>query len=422
MELIDEFIERYTKEFDFYNQAAWMAQRKLDTNLQAAGVRSIVTARAKAVARCEDKCRQRNAKRDGGYSSIGEIYDDMVDLAGVRVALYFPAELDQVEGMIKRLFDVSITKKFPDPDKAHDDRRFSGYWATHYRVQLKEDDLTGSEKRYAAARIEIQVASVLMHAWSEVEHDLVYKPLSGQLSGDELSILDQLNGLVLAGEIALERLQKAGEARVSSSGKKIESHYDLAVHLLSSAQQIFGKPISEAGLGRVDLLFALISEIGVDTPGKLQPYIDDLHDNLELRPLSEQIIDSLLREDSQRYQIYENIRGRRPWSAERAAEHDDVYRSVGMFIARWVELEKLFRDIVGPRNSGQRLPLLTSKELRRFELLGNDSIRDFEHLRRIRNELVHGVKFSTGDDLDDATRLLESILDELDRNSGPDPA
>ncbi len=41
-----------------------------------------------------------------------------------------------------------------------------------------------------------------MHAWSEVEHDLTYKPMQGTLSEEELSILDELNGLVLAGEIA----------------------------------------------------------------------------------------------------------------------------------------------------------------------------------------------------------------------------
>jgi ppGpp synthetase/RelA/SpoT-type nucleotidyltranferase len=52
-----------------------------------------------------------------------------------------------------------------------------------------------------------------MHAWSEVEHDLVYKPLDGDFSPEEYA-LDQLNGLVLAGEMALETLQKAQQARL----------------------------------------------------------------------------------------------------------------------------------------------------------------------------------------------------------------
>lgn len=68
---------------------------------------------------------------------------------------------------------------------------------------MKEESLEKSKLKYAPVRLEIQVASVLMHAWSEVEHDLVYKPLQGTLSDEELSILDELNGLVLSGEIAL---------------------------------------------------------------------------------------------------------------------------------------------------------------------------------------------------------------------------
>lgn len=81
---------------------------------------------------------------------------------------------------------------------------------------MKEDSLDKSRIKYAPVRLEIQVASVLMHAWSEVEHDLVYKPLQGTLSDEELAILDELNGLVLSGEIALERLQAAGNERIQS--------------------------------------------------------------------------------------------------------------------------------------------------------------------------------------------------------------
>lgn len=45
--------------------------------------------------------------------------------------------------------------------------------------------------------------------WSEVEYDLVYKPLDGDFSGEEYALLDQLNGLAISAEIALENLQKA---------------------------------------------------------------------------------------------------------------------------------------------------------------------------------------------------------------------
>jgi hypothetical protein len=66
-----------------------------------------------------------------------------------------------------------------------------------------------------------------MHACSEVEHDLVYKPLSGELSEDELAILNEINGLVIAGEIALERLQKAITEKTQRK-KEITNKYELS--------------------------------------------------------------------------------------------------------------------------------------------------------------------------------------------------
>ena len=236
MDLLESFLERYVKEYDYYEQVARRAEQILDSNLHAAGVRSIVTSRAKSPARLAEKCRQRDKKRP--YEAIEDLYADIVDLAGVRVAVWFPAEREQVGGLIGRLFHEYQPKRvFPDPSQSSGKERFSGYAADHYRVRLKTIVLNESDLRYATANIEIQVASVLMHAWSEVEHDLVYKPAEGELSEAEYSLLDQLNGLVLAGEISLEQLQKAGEIRVASGSRPFANHYELAAHLLNEASR-----------------------------------------------------------------------------------------------------------------------------------------------------------------------------------------
>jgi hypothetical protein len=145
--------------------------------------------------------------------------------------------------------------------------------------------LSDAQKRYAEARVEIQVASVLMHAWSEVNHDLAYKPLQGELSEDEYSILDELNGLVMAGEIALERLQRAGEARVTAGGRNFGTHYDLAAHLLNASGATLRGPEANTAIGRVDLLFELLSRLGLATPNQLKPYLEALHSDTERRPL-----------------------------------------------------------------------------------------------------------------------------------------
>lgn len=308
--LIEDFIARYTKEFDFYNQAARLASQMLEADLRASGVRSIVTYRAKDISHLEEKCRGRRDEKQ--YQSVDDIYDDIVDLAGVRVALYFPGEQEQVEKAILRLFSQLEKKRvFPNRKKQRPNKQFSGYSAAHYRVQLREQRMSEPDKRYSKARIEIQVASVLMHAWSEVEHDLDYKQLGGDLSEQEQSILDQLNGLVIAGEISLRMLQEAGESRVASDERKFLNHYELAAHLLGRVNHLIDEPIGEAGLGRVDDLFAMLVKTGKQTPQSLSPYLDSLHGNLEMRPLAEQVIDALLSEDASRYDAYNSLRGKR---------------------------------------------------------------------------------------------------------------
>lgn len=217
MDLINQFIENYKKKINFYETAGRIAAEMLEDALRSSGIRAMVTSRAKSPSRLKIKVTQRNEKRETPYKNMSEIYADIADLSGVRVSLYFPGDRAKADRVINNLFTVAETKKFPVQSKQPSyNKRFSGYWATHYRASMKEDSLDKSRIKYAPVRLEIQVASVLMHAWSEVEHDLVYKPLQGTLSDEELAILDELNGLVLSGEIALERLQAAGNERIQS--------------------------------------------------------------------------------------------------------------------------------------------------------------------------------------------------------------
>lgn len=123
-------------------------------------------------------------------------------MSGVRIALYYPADRMRVSQLIEKNFKIIKDKKFPNEVKLVNNR-FDGYHADHYRVEIRSDTLE-ENKEYSDHIVEIQVASVLMHAWSEVNHDLGYKQFNGELSQQEKSILDVLNGLVLVGEGLLE--------------------------------------------------------------------------------------------------------------------------------------------------------------------------------------------------------------------------
>ena len=264
MDLINQFIENYKKKMNFYETAGRMAARQLESALQAAGIRAIVTSRAKAPGRLKSKVLIRNSRRAVPYKNMREIYEDIADLCGVRVSLYFPGDRDKADSLINDLFTLLETKQFPEQSKAPSyNKRFSGYWANHYRIHLKEDMVQPSEKRYCAAKIEIQVASVLMHAWSEVEHDLIYKPMQGTLSEEELAILDELNGLVLTGEIALERLQAAGNERIQNSQATFANQFELASYLYNYLSNNFLPEDIKLRMGNIELLFRFLSSLKI---------------------------------------------------------------------------------------------------------------------------------------------------------------
>lgn len=62
-----------------------------------------------------------------------------------------------------------------DKRKSTDPDRF-GYASVHYVLSLKPSRAQLSEyRRFAGLKFELQIRSILQHAWAEIEHDLQYK-------------------------------------------------------------------------------------------------------------------------------------------------------------------------------------------------------------------------------------------------------
>lgn len=108
-------------------------------------------------------------KKDEKYNDL----KDITDIVGVRIITYFNEDVDILAKMIEQEFKVdkenSIDKRITDPD------RF-GYASLHYVVEFREDRLNFIEyKDFNNIKFEIQIRSILQHAWAEIEHDLGYK-------------------------------------------------------------------------------------------------------------------------------------------------------------------------------------------------------------------------------------------------------
>jgi len=101
---------------------------------------------------------------------------DRRDLAGARLVFYTNNDVDRfiASRLIRDNFDIE-----EDSTKVHHplpENEGARYRAIHYTVRLKEGRLRLPEYvRFAGLRCEIQVQTILNHAWSETSHDIIYK-------------------------------------------------------------------------------------------------------------------------------------------------------------------------------------------------------------------------------------------------------
>ncbi|MFC8615019.1 GTP pyrophosphokinase family protein [Micromonospora purpureochromogenes] len=110
------------------------------------------------------------AKGRGKYAD----YKSLHDLLGIRVITYFNDEVDRVGELLQAQFAVDAANSV-DKRQLLDAREF-GYLSLHYVLTLDEKRRELPEyRRYVGIPFEIQIRSVLQHAWAEIEHDLGYK-------------------------------------------------------------------------------------------------------------------------------------------------------------------------------------------------------------------------------------------------------
>ncbi len=99
--------------------------------------------------------------------------DDITDLAGVRIIAFFPRALASIGDCIYEEFDV--IEHTDHGQKLYQDERF-GYRSDHYLVKIngRRTELPEYEPHRGLVA-EVQVRTILQHAWAEIEHDIQYK-------------------------------------------------------------------------------------------------------------------------------------------------------------------------------------------------------------------------------------------------------
>jgi len=94
------------------------------------------------------------------------------DLCGIRIICYFQNDIDKIQNIINSEFKVTENQSKQELLNATE----FGYRSTHLIAQVKEEwASTPAFRGIVDLKFEIQVRTILMHSWAEIEHKLAYK-------------------------------------------------------------------------------------------------------------------------------------------------------------------------------------------------------------------------------------------------------
>lgn len=106
--------------------------------------------------------------------SYGDPIRDAKDLVGIRVVVLFLNDLDRVQAIANRLFDIfDCDDKVAPSDPEREDR--FGYMSVHLLGRLRHDHAGPRYDALKGMEFELQIRTVVMDAWANVSHYLGYK-------------------------------------------------------------------------------------------------------------------------------------------------------------------------------------------------------------------------------------------------------
>lgn len=236
-----EAVEWYSQTRPIYQALATKVESILRDVLASASINYYtISSRAKSVESYE-----RKASQDRYRDPRVEIMDN----AGVRVITYTQSDATHVAKLVRDVFDILPQHSIDKAEELGVDR--VGYRSIHFVATLGKKRLQLPENKVLAdLRFEIQVRTILQHAWAEFEHDRNYK-FAGVLPAQVKRRVSVLAGSLELIDREFDNIANEIDRYSAAVDKKAESG-DLAVpidstSLLTYLKRKFAMLVDEKG-------------------------------------------------------------------------------------------------------------------------------------------------------------------------------
>ena len=224
---MSEILLEYDEQREIFESYALSLKSLLNTLVRDAGI-SVHTLESRVKNR---KSLDAKIIKKGKYKSI----NDITDIIGVRIISHYANDVDRIAKIVEEEFLVD-SKNSIDKRATLEPDRF-GYLSLHYIVNLNDKRTRLREYvPYKNIKAEIQIRSILQHAWAEIEHDIGYKSSNG-LPNEVRRYFSRLAGLLELADDEFIKIRKSINARHEEVATAIkDGHGDVLLDVVSLAE------------------------------------------------------------------------------------------------------------------------------------------------------------------------------------------
>lgn len=159
-----EFKEHYDNALGLYQKLLKSIDDVISSQLSDEGIPYLhIQKRIKSFDSCFEKVNRKHYQ---------DPFEQIEDFCGLRIVCYYPSDVERIAQMLRSEFDITSEEDTQARLKPNE----FGYRSLHFIVSIPNDWLKAPPFRgLGELKAEVQIRTILMHAWAEIQHKLAYK-------------------------------------------------------------------------------------------------------------------------------------------------------------------------------------------------------------------------------------------------------